>query len=196
VEADAVEITRLTQWRTWLRRHHGQPHGVWLVYPRTRNAKVGVTYDEMVDEAVCWGWIDSRPGRVDDERSKLYFAPRQQKSSWSAKNKLRAERLTREGRMQPPGRAAVDIAKSSGTWDALNAVETLKIPTDLRAAFRRAPGALANFRSFSRTNQRMILEWINTAKRPETRQRRLEETVEKAANNEVANLWSARKKGT
>jgi uncharacterized protein YdeI (YjbR/CyaY-like superfamily) len=194
VDAEHVEITRLTQWRTWLRRNHDRPKGVWLIYPRSAKGGVGIAYDEMVDEAICWGWIDARPGRVDEHRAKLYFAPRKPTSSWSAKNKARVERLDAAGRLQAPGIVAIEAAKQSGTWDRLNEVENLEIPDDLQMAFRNCPGALENFQSFSRSNQRMVLEWINTAKRPETRARRLEETASKAAVGEVANLWSARKR--
>jgi len=193
VDPEHVEISRLTQWRTWLRRHHQQPMGVWLIYPRSTKEQNGLTYDEMVDEAVCWGWIDSRPGKVDDHRAKLYFSPRKPTSGWSAKNKERVGRLLEVGRIQPAGLRAIEAAKKSGAWVKLDSVEKLEIPADLRSAFQRLPGAKANFQAFSRTNQRMVLEWINNAKKPETRKRRIEETAAKACRNEVANLWVAKK---
>lgn len=193
MDVEHVEISRLTQWRSWLRRNHQQMNGVWLIYPRSTSAQGGVKYDEMVDEAICWGWIDSRPGRVDSERSKLYFSPRKANSGWSAKNKVRVGRLLKAGRIQPAGLKTIEMAKKSGAWTKLDKVETLEIPADLGAAFRRLPGAAANFKSFSRTNQRMVLEWIHSAKKPETRQRRIEETAAKAFLNEVANLWVAKR---
>jgi len=193
VDAEHVEVARLTDWRTWLRRNHQQPNGVWLVYPRSTKKQSGLTYDEMVDEAVCWGWIDSRPGKVDDEHAKLFFSPRKATSGWSAKNKHRVSRLLGAGRLQPSGLKVIEVAKKSGAWTKLDDVEKLEIPVDLGLAFQRLPGAEENFQSFSRTNKRMVLEWISNAKKPETRQRRVDETAAKAFRNEVANLWVAKK---
>ena len=195
MDAEEVEVRTLAQWHSWLRRHHALGGGIWLIYPRKAPGQTALTYDELVDEAVCWGWIDSKPGRVDELRAKLYFAPRKPTSAWSAKNKARVERLRADGRLQAAGEQAVEAAKQRGNWDRLDSVEALEIPTDLRAAFRLLPGSLKTFQSFSRTNQRMVLEWVASAKRPGTRARRVTEVAEKAARNEVANLWSAKRAG-
>jgi uncharacterized protein YdeI (YjbR/CyaY-like superfamily) len=112
----------------------------------------------------------------------------------SAKNKGWVERLSQEGRMEPQGLRAVELARSSGTWDALNNVERLELPEDFAHAFSRLPGSLLTFQSLSRTNQRTVLEWIESAKRPDTRAKRIAETVARAERGEVANLWSAKAK--
>jgi hypothetical protein len=189
IDAAMVECTALEEWRGWLREHHRGATGVWLVYHKKASPLPSLSYDEMVSEALCWGWVDSRPGTVDDYRGKLYFAPRKKTSAWSAKNKQRIEDLIKEGRMQAAGLALVEEAKASGTWTALDAVEQLTIPNDLAEAFDAHPGSRENFEGFSRTNKRMVLEWIAQAKKPETRATRITTTAEKAAVNEVANLW-------
>lgn len=189
IDAAMVECTTIEEWRGWLREHHRGASGVWLVYHKKVSPLPSLSYDEMVSEALCWGWVDSRPGTVDDYRGKLYFAPRKKTSAWSAKNKQRIEDLIKEGRMQAAGLALVEEAKVSGTWTALDAVEQLAIPDDLVAAFAAHPGSQENFEGFSRTNKRMVLEWIAQAKKPETRATRITTTAEKAAVNEVANLW-------
>jgi len=189
IDAAMVECTTLEEWRGWLREHHCGATGVWLVYHKKASPLPSLSYDEMVSEALCWGWVDSRPGTVDDYRGKLYFAPRKKTSGWSAKNKQRIEILIKEGRMQAAGLALVEEAKASGTWTALDAVEQLAIPDDLAVAFAAHPGSQENFEDFSRTNKRMVLEWIAQAKKPETRATRITTTAEKAALNEVANLW-------
>ena len=185
----SVECATIDQWHEWLRQHHDTSNGVWLVYHKKSSPTSSISYDDMVSEALCWGWVDSRPGSVDEFRGKLYFSPRKKTSAWSAKNKARVEVLLREGRMQPAGLAIIAAAKEADTWDKLNAVEQLDIPPDLAAAFAALPGSRKNFDAFSRTNKRMVLEWIAQAKKPETRATRIATTAQKAAENEVANLW-------
>ena len=146
----------------------------------------------MVDEAICWGWIDSRPGKVDQQFSKRFFSPRRPKSGWSAVNKERVARLTRAGRMKSAGLASVRLAKENGAWNELDEVEQLVIPNDLRKELKSHPSALKNFNSFSNSNRRALLIWINSAKRPATRHKRIIEVAEKAERNEVANQWKAK----
>ncbi len=117
-EAELVEVTRVTQWRTWLRAHHARPDGVWVVTFKKGSGEPVVGYEDLVCEALCWGWVDSKVGRVDEARTRTWFSPRRAASTWSASNRARVERLTAEGRMRPAGQAAVDAARTSGRWGA------------------------------------------------------------------------------
>jgi uncharacterized protein YdeI (YjbR/CyaY-like superfamily) len=115
-EAERVEVAILRQWRDWLERHHARETGVWLVFLKKSSGQAKVDYEELVCEGLCWGWIDSEVGRVDELRTRLWFAPRRPRSAWSASNIRRVERLVAERRMQPAGERAVEEAKESGRW--------------------------------------------------------------------------------
>lgn len=116
--ADALEVTRLAQWRAWLRAHHARADGVWVVTYKKGSGGPVVGYEDLVCEAICWGWVDSRVGRVDESRTRTWFSPRRPTSSWSASNRDRVGRLSAEGRMRPAGQRAVDAARASGRWGA------------------------------------------------------------------------------
>lgn len=178
------------RWRAWLTTHHTQRDGVWLVTYKASSGKATFDYNAAVEEALCFGWVDSKPRALDAERTMLWFAPRKPKSGWSGPNKERVQRLTKAGLMHPAGLATVRAAKASGTWTALDAVEALEIPPDLSAALQLFPDAAAHFDAFPRSAKRGILEWIINAKRPETRAKRVEETARLAAQNVRANQWS------
>lgn len=175
-------------WRAWLEEYHATEKAVWLIYYKRETGKPRVSYDEAVEEALCFGWIDSKPNQLDEERSIQYFSPRKPKSNWSRLNKERIARLTTEEKMDPAGIAKVELAKQNGTWDALNGVDALEIPNDLQEALNANPIALEYFMAFARTYKRGILEWILNAKRPETRQQRIEKTVSMAERNLKANF--------
>ncbi|MCU0449258.1 MAG: YdeI/OmpD-associated family protein [Bernardetiaceae bacterium] len=181
------------EWRAWLAQNHQTANGVWLVFYKKNSGKPHLSYDEAVEEALCFGWIDSKPGRLDNERSQQYYAPRKPKSNWSRPNKERVARLTAAGLMMPQGLAMVALAQQTGTWDALNEVEDLVTPPDLGEALAARPLALANFEAFPRSVKRGILEWILNAKTPDTRQKRIEDTAEKAAQNLRANQYQPKK---
>ena len=117
-EPDLVEVARAAQWRSWLRANHGRPGGVWVVTHKKGSGGPVVEYEDLVCEALCWGWVDSKVGRVDDARTRTWFSPRRPASTWSASNRARVERLVAEGRMRPAGQRAVDAAKDSGRWGA------------------------------------------------------------------------------
>lgn len=198
--AEAVEGTRadgkpwvhpLTRaaWRAWLIANHETSNGVHLVTWRKATGRPAVAYGEAVEEALCVGWVDSVAGKLDAERSTLWFTKRRPKSGWSRPNKERVERLIANGLMLPGGLAAIEEAKRRGTWSLLDDVEDLVVPADLAEAFAASPPARANWEEFSRSARRGILEWIVQAKRPETRARRVEETATLAARNERANQW-------
>ena len=148
-----------------------------------------VAYEELVEEALCFGWIDSRSGAVDHERTRLWMAPRRRGSGWSGPNKERVERLLATGRLAEPGLRAIERARADGSWSALDDVEALVVPGDLADALAAHPPAAEVWEAFGRSAKRGLLEWIATAKRPETRARRIAETAEQAARGEQANRW-------
>ena len=176
----------VAEWREWLAAHHTRPTGVWLVTWRAASGGSKISYAESVEQALCFGWVDSLGRRLDDERTMLWFAPRKARSGWARTNKQRIERLTAAGLMTPAGLAVVEAAKADGSWTLLDAVEDLLVPDDLAAAFDAVPPAREHWEAFPRSVKRAILEWIVQARRPETRARRVAETAEKASRDERA----------
>lgn len=189
---DHVWCPRLGDWRSWLEAHHRRTAGVWLVYPKRSVHPEAYRFEEAIEEALCWGWIDSQPGKVDAGRGKVWFAPRRPGSAWSALNQRRVARLEAAGRMRSPGRAAVEAARADGSWNRLDGVEAGLIPEDLGRALDAHPPAAERFAAFPRGVRRGILEWIEQAKRPATRARRVEETARLAQKGERANQWPRR----
>jgi uncharacterized protein YdeI (YjbR/CyaY-like superfamily) len=182
-----VHPTTRAQWRAWLGAHHEERDGVWLVSWKAVTGKPAVRYAEAVEEALCVGWVDSKPGSLDEERGRLWFTPRSPRSSWSRLNKERVVRLTEAGLMLPAGLAAVEAAKARGTWTALDEVEELRVPADLAAALAADPEASRAGDTFPRSTVRAILEWISNAKKPETRAARVATTVSEAHAGRRAN---------
>jgi uncharacterized protein YdeI (YjbR/CyaY-like superfamily) len=180
--------TRL-EWRQWLEQHHTRREGIWLISYKKATGKPRLEYDEAVQEALCFGWIDSKPNKLDAERSMLWFAPRKPGTNWSKINQDRVEKLIAAGLMAPVGLAKVEAAHNDGSWYALDAVEALHIPPDLAVALAAFPNAARNFDAFPRSVKRGILEWISIAKRPETRAMRIEDTARLADQNIRANQW-------
>jgi uncharacterized protein YdeI (YjbR/CyaY-like superfamily) len=183
-----VEPANLAAWRRWLAHHHAQAESVWLVYAR-KGTEAGVGLVAACVEALCFGWIDSLPRKLDQTRSMVRMSPRKAGSAWSALNKKRVAQAEAEGRMAAPGRAKIDAAMKDGSWAKLDAVDKLTIPPDLAAALKRHAGATATFEAFPPSTRRGILEWISTAKKPETRAARIADTAAKAANGARANQW-------
>jgi uncharacterized protein YdeI (YjbR/CyaY-like superfamily) len=186
---NSVHPATRDEWRAWLEAHHARGEGVWLVSYKKAAGRPRVEYGEAVEEALCFGWVDSKPGKLDDERSMLWFAPRKSGSGWSRPNKERVERLIAEGRMAPAGLAKVEAARRDGSWTALDAAEALEVPPDLDAALAAHADARRHWDAFPRSAKRGILEWIASAKRPATRASRVEETARLAAGNVRANQW-------
>jgi uncharacterized protein YdeI (YjbR/CyaY-like superfamily) len=184
-DAPEVHAEDRAAWRAWLEVNHASESGVWLVSWRKGHGP-RVEYEDAVEEALCFGWIDSQCGNLDDRRSRQYFAPRKPTSGWAATNKARIERLISEGRMHPAGLAAIERARENGSWTLLDDVERGVIPDDLAAALAAHPPAAANFDGFPKSARRAMLEWIAQAKRPETREKRVREIAERAAANERA----------
>jgi uncharacterized protein YdeI (YjbR/CyaY-like superfamily) len=186
-DAPRQHIETREQWRAWLEAHHSEASGVFVVSWRPATGRLAVPYASLVEEALCFGWVDSRQVRLDEERTMLWFTPRRVGSGWARLNKERISRLITDGRMHPAGLAVIDAARADGSWELLDSVENLEVPKDLMDAFALRPGARENFASFSRSVRRGILQWIATAKTPQTRARRVTETAERAAVGEKAN---------
>lgn len=184
-DAPVLEPGARDAWRAWLEANHASATGAWVVMSR-RPVGTELDYEAAVEEALCFGWIDSTAGRVDDLRGRLYFARRKPRSVWAASNKARLERLIAAGRMAPAGLAAIQRAKANGSWEVLDAVERLEIPDDLRAALEATPPAAANFAAFPSSARKMLLGWVAIARRPTTRAARIEEITAAAARNERA----------
>jgi len=186
-KADNIAIESLEEWHTWLSEHADQTSGIWVVYPKGENARF--SSNDLVEEAICYGWIDSKPGKVDGTHTKLYFAPRNPKSNWSAVNKARVAKLEKEGRIAPRGKQMIEEAKRNGAWTALDEVSQLVIPHDLAEVLKVSTPADIYFEQFPASTKRGILEWIHNAKTPQTRQKRIVQTASLARDNLRANQW-------
>ena len=175
------------QWRTWLADHHDTERGAWLVSWKQATGRPSLPYEAVIEEALCFGWVDSTAKTLDSERSMMLMTPRKPTSTWARTNKERVDRLLAAGLMQPAGIAAVETARANGSWTVLDSVEALELPDDLAAALDAEPGARETYEGFSPSNRKMILWWVKSAKRPETRQRRIAETARLAAQGIPAN---------
>lgn len=174
------------EWRTWLAENYATAKAIWLIYYKKDSGQPTVTYEEAVEEALCYGWIDSTPNKLDELRFIQLFSPRKAKSPWSALNKRRIESLMAQGLMMPPGLAKIETAQKDGSWTLYDDIETLTIPPDLQQALAANAAAHSYFDAFSPSVKKGILWWIKSAKRPETRAKRIEETVRLAAQNKRA----------
>jgi uncharacterized protein YdeI (YjbR/CyaY-like superfamily) len=178
-----------TAWRNWLVENHQNESKLWLIIYKKDSGIPSVTYDQAVDEALCFGWVDSSINKRDDESFYQYFAKRNPKSNWSRVNKLKIEKLISEGKMSEEGLKMIELAKLTGTWTALDDVENLISPPDLEEALDQNSLAKEYFDLFPRSVKRGILEWLMNAKQAETRLKRITEIVSKAELNERANQY-------
>lgn len=190
---DAVHTPTRADWRQWLADNHATQTSVWLKIYKKTGSTPSVTYDEAVDEALCFGWIDSSARKGDDQHYLQFFAKRNPKSNWSQVNKNKVEKLTAAGLTTDAGQAMIDLAKQTGTWTALDDVENLISPPDLQESLNANPTANEYFDSFPRSVKRGILEWLLNAKLPETRAKRINDIVTKAERNERANQYTPKK---
>ncbi len=174
-------------WREWLGENHGDPAGVWLVLAKKGTQRpTSLTYDRALEEALCHGWIDGQTRRRDDATYRQRFTPRRKRSAWSKRNTGIAERLQAEGRMHPAGRAEVERAKADGRWEAAYpGPATMEVPPDLTEALAAEPKAQAMFETLNSQNRYAILYRIGTAKRADTRARRIREFVAMLARGET-----------
>jgi uncharacterized protein YdeI (YjbR/CyaY-like superfamily) len=176
-------------WRAWLQRHHTRPEGIWFITCKKGAVGPRVEPAEAIEEALCFGWIDSLPRKLDDARTMLWFAPRKPGTNWSKLNRERVAKMQGAGLMAPAGLAKVAAAQADGSWTRLDDVDRLLIPEDLQAALASYPDAAGHFERFPPSIKRGILEWILNAKRPETRAKRIAETARLANENRRANQW-------
>lgn len=183
-ETETFCPTNRLEWRLWLQENHNKRQSVWLVYYKKKTGKSSLIWSEAVDEALCFGWIDSKAVTIDDLSFKQFFCPRKPKSVWSKINKEKVKRLTEEGLMTPAGQRCIDIAKQNGYWSILDVVEELIIPDDLMKELEARQGAKEFFISLSPSVKKMALYKIAIVKRPETRQKRVVEIAEQAARKE------------
>lgn len=181
------------EWRNWLSANHLSFQSVWLVIFKKQSKIPSVYYPEAVDEALCFGWVDSKPNKRDEVSYYQFFSKRNPKSNWSLVNKKKVEKLQKAGKMHASGLAMIALAKASGTWDALNAVDAVKEPDDLLVALKAFPNAFKNWSAFPLSTRRGILEWIQNAKQTETRNKRIQQTASLAEQNVRANQYT--KKG-
>lgn len=182
-ELPRVRPTSRKAWRDWLEKNHASSTGVWLVYAKKHSRLPSLKYDDAVEEALCFGWIDSKINTIDDAFYMQMFTPRKLTSAWSALNKARVERLLAAGLMTPAGLGVVKAAKNSGTWDATKHVEEVSVPPDLEKAIRANPGASRNWASYSASRRKGVLHRLAGAKRPDTRARYLQDIIENMARN-------------
>ncbi len=181
-------LSRLA-WREWLQKNHIRTESIWLILAKKSSGLPFVTIDEVVEEALCFGWIDSVPNKVDEKRYKVLLSPRKLKSNWSKINKDRADKMINAGLMTDAGLKMITLAKKTGTWNALDRVDKLIIPNDLEKELAKNKKAKTYFDGFPPSIRRGILEWIGNAKTPETRNKRIVETATLAAINTRANQY-------
>lgn len=177
------------EWRSWLQKNHaGAPH-IWVVIYKKETGKPSVTYAEVVEEALCFGWIDSKPNKRNAESYVVFIAPRKPKSVWSALNKIRIEKLQKENLLMPAGLQKIEAAKKDGSWNALEKVDAMEMPAALKKEFSKNKAALKNFEAFPPSAKKAIYQWMAGAKTETTLLKRVTETVTQAAKNIRANQW-------
>jgi uncharacterized protein YdeI (YjbR/CyaY-like superfamily) len=168
------------EWRAWLTKHHKAARGVWLVCAKKHTGIPSLTWQEGVEEALCFGWIDSLRRPVDGTYFKQLYTPRKPRSTWSAINKASIARLTAAGLMTAAGLAAIELAKATGRWNAIDHVESLTLPDEFKKALARDKAAKAGFEAFSPFIRKQFLYRLNSARRPETRAKRIAELLDAA----------------
>lgn len=183
-----IEVASRAELRQWLTANHWQTAGIRLVTWKKGDPRY-LPCNDIVEEALCFGRVDSLPRKLDAARSMILLSPRRSSGAWSKANKDRVARLTQNGMMTSAGLAKIESAKRSGAWAKLDAVEVLTVPDDLAAALRASPPAADHWEGFPRSVKRGILEWIDQAKRSETRAKRVAETATRATRGERANQW-------
>jgi uncharacterized protein YdeI (YjbR/CyaY-like superfamily) len=189
-----IEIRNTKELSKWMLKNHLESKGVWLILYKKNTPDKYIPYDEFVRVLLIFGWIDSRPGKLDENRYKHYVTPRKPKSGWSKVNKKHIKELTKLGLMKPAGLAAVEIAKENGSWNSLDQVEELVLPQEFPKIARKYPGSLVNFKNFPPSARKAILLWIYSAKSETTKVKRIEKCCELAAKNIRANEWTPKNK--
>lgn len=182
-ELDTFYPKSQEEWREWLKKNHLKKQSIWLIYYKTSTKIPSITWSDAVDEALCFGWIDSTKKTIDNKRYMQYFSKRKPNSNWSKINKDKVEELIKNKKMSKAGIASIEVAKENGSWSQLDDVENLVIPLDLKEALSDHDGALEHFNAFSKSTKKQLLYWVLSAKRAETRQKRILEIAENAREN-------------
>lgn len=183
MEEDHLYFKNAQEWREWLHENHLTTSRVYLIFYRVDSDMESMRWEEAVQVAICYGWIDSTVKRLDDERRRQMFTPRKDKSVWSKLNKTYIEKLIADNLMHESGLRKIEIAKQNGSWASLDHVENLVVPQDLEAAFKKSKTAFDNYNSFSKTYRKGYLYWLNQAKREETRKARIAEIISLCEQN-------------
>ena len=185
-----IKVKNREEWRAWLAANHNKETEIWLVYYKKKIGKMGVGYDASVEEALCFGWIDSLIKRLDDTKYARKFTPRKVNSQWSLSNKKRVNQLIREGLMTEQGLQKVEAAKRAGNWDSpVQKPElTFTMPAEFAEALGKDKRAEETFNKLAPTHQKQYLGWIEVAKRPETREKRIKESIRLLAEGKKLGL--------
>jgi uncharacterized protein YdeI (YjbR/CyaY-like superfamily) len=181
-------------WRKWLEKNHKDSTGIWLVYYKKNSGKTRVEYADAVEEALCFGWIDSTLNPIDEDSYMQLFTPRKPKSGWSKLNKERVERLIEQGLMTPAGMEKIEVAKKHGTWDKLDHIESFTVPPELERAFKANKKAKKFFESLGKTNKKYILYYVNNVKGTEKKAARIKEIVDAGNEGRMPDRYVVRKK--
>jgi uncharacterized protein YdeI (YjbR/CyaY-like superfamily) len=179
-------VTNRKEWRSWLKKNHNKGKLIWLVYYKKHTGRPRIPYDDAVEEALCYGWIDSTVKRIDDEIFIQKFTPRKKRSVWSDLNKQRVKKLIKLGKMAKPGMEKVIAAKENGDWDKVPKAQTFEydMPAELETLLSSNKKAASNFSKLSPSNQKRYIAWIASAKKIETRERRAAEAFELIKSNQ------------
>lgn len=183
-DAEKFHPQSLEEWRDWLAANYDRDQGVWLVSWRGTTDRPTLGYQDIICEALCYGWIDGQAKQLDDDRTILWFTKRRPGSAWAASNKRRVQQLISQGRMRPSGQAMIDRAKADGSWSVLDAAESLIEPTELSAALDASPEARRYWDGLAPSLRKMALGWVAMGKRPQTRAKRISLIVERVSRGE------------
>ena len=170
-------------WREWLELNYNKKEAVWLIFYKKKSSNYNLSWSDAVDEALCFGWIDSTKKTIDTEKYIQYFSRRKAKSNWSKINKDKVKILIEQELMKEEGYKSIEIAKENGSWTFLDDVEALLIPEDLKREFENHKGSMEHYDKLSKSDKKILLFWIISAKRKETRQKRILEIAENASKN-------------
>ena len=170
-------------WRKWLELNYNKKDAVWLVFYKKKSPNYNLSWSESVDEALCFGWIDSTKRTMDSEKYKQYFSKRKEKSNWSKINKDKVKALIDQGLMEEEGSRSVEMAKENGSWTILDEIEALIIPEDLKVELANHEGSIEYLDGLSKSGKKILLYWVGSAKRKETREKRILEIAENASKN-------------
>lgn len=176
--------TSRADWRKWLVKNHETKQSVWLLFYNKKSEKVSISWSDAVNEALCFGWIDSKKQTIDEFSYRQYYSKRKPNSTWSKINKEKIEQLVKNGLMSKSGLKSIEIAKQNGFWTILDEVEQLIVPKDLKEVLTSYNNAFEYFDSQSKSSKKMLLYWVASAKRPKTRQKRIEEISKLASNGQ------------